>query len=145
MYLKYVLVILALMTLWFLVRELRNKKLEFLYDKVIHPANVVFFRASSLYLIAVGKDFGKKCTSINDYISLFEDIERCKNMFYKHSEYYKNLDFLAKECKKRFEAEWRHIYKEKEYNEIINKIYSLRKFYLKHTKFYYRIEGFPQL
>lgn len=148
---EIIVVITSLIILFYTVRNNRKNKLEFLYDTVIVPSYIIFYRASISFINQKGlSKEGKKeikglKTTGTDYILLLNNVKRCKNMFSKRSKFYIQLDIIEDRCEKTLSREWHTIYGKDGYEEIKEQIDALHSLYNKYNRFHHVIFDYPQL
>ena len=148
---EIIVTVISLIVLFYTIRINRKNKLEFLYDTVIAPSYLIFYRASKFFIIQknLSEEDKKKMkdleTTGTDYILLFNNIKRCKNLFNKKSKFYTQLEIIECECTTQLNKEWRSIYNENDYAKIKKQIDVLYSLYNKYNRFHYIIFDWPQL
>ena len=148
---ELIVVIISIIVLFYTVRINRKNKLESLYDIVIAPSYTIFYRASISFTNQ--KDLSKKDkkkikeleTTASDYNGLINNIKRCKNMFGKRSDFYRQLSIIENECIKTRNKGWRTIYNKDDYAKIRKQIDILYSLYNKYNRHHYTIFDWPQL
>ena len=146
-----IVIIISLIVLFCMIRNSRKDKLEFLYNTVITPSYTIFYRAHIFFINQ--KDLSEKDkkkikylrTTATDYIVLLNNINRCKNMFSKRTNFYKQLSIIESECRKVLDKEWVTIYSKNDYVKIKKQIDILYSLYNKYNRFHYIIFDWPQL
>lgn len=149
---EQIMLIASLIVLFAIIRKNRKDKLESLYNVIIAPGYNTFFRASKQFILQ--KDLSSKDkkeverlkTGITDYAMLLNDAERYKIMFNKKSDFYKLLNNLCEECKKRLGDKSYHFYDDTDEEGPRKKIiYPLYILYKKYNRLNYIIFDWPQI